>query len=170
MVFRGKQGHAEESAGQDSQACAQASRTRVFVRPLEGLLLGLVLERMQDPEGAAEKSSASLKTESKMFSFCPQGHKCRCPEEHAWERILKNEWWRPGYGLHRDGASCRYQWLFKCGPVIGQGIPGEKLGWGRTWWKEEALAIGDREERGATCQGQGSSEEWKHPPWANTTP
>lgn len=41
----------------------------MFVRPFEGLLPGLGSERMQDPEGAAEKASASLKTESTMFSF-----------------------------------------------------------------------------------------------------
>lgn len=98
MVFLRKQGQEEESAGQDSQGCAQATRTRVFVRPFEGLLPGFVSERMQDPEGAAEKASASLKTESKMFFFCPQRHEGQCHEERAWERILKSESWRP------DGA------------------------------------------------------------------
>lgn len=51
----------------------------MFVWPLEGLLPALVSERMQDPEGAAEKSAASLKTESKMFSFCPQGTNADVP-------------------------------------------------------------------------------------------
>lgn len=143
--------------------------------PLEGLLPGPVSERMQDPEGAAEKSSASLKTESKMFSFCPLGHECRCPEERAWERILKSEWWRPGGALRSVGTAL-------------PGGTGGSLNGGRRWsgasqweagvgkspccprWKREALATGDRGERGATCQGQGSSEEWRQPPQTHTTP
>lgn len=77
----------------------------MFVQPLEELLPGSVSERMRDPEGAAEKSSASLKTESKMFSFCPQGHECRCPEERAWERTLKSKQWRPGGAILSIGTA-----------------------------------------------------------------
>lgn len=131
MVFRGKQGQEEESTGQDSQACAQATRTRVFVLPLEGLLLGLVLERMQDPEGAAEKSAASLKIESKMFCFCPWGQKCRCPEERAWERILKSEWWKPDGAMLSIGMALPGGTSGSSEICDGAGDPNENSGLGR---------------------------------------
>ena len=104
----------------------------MFVRPLEGLLPGLVSERMQDPEGAVEKSSASLKTESKMFSFCPWGHKCRCPEKCAWERILKSERWRPGRAMLSTGTALPGGTSGSLrGDLQGSGDPSEKPGLGR---------------------------------------
>lgn len=80
---------------------------------------------------------------------------------------------RRSYSLHRDGASWRHRWLFEWRPAMEQGIPMRNRGWEEPRcpsWKREALAMRDREGRGATCQGQGSSQEWRQPPQANTTP